>query len=71
MSAESGVAIETFLSARDVVRRLGVGQSTRYRMIKWREFPRPMRLGPRRVAWIEDEIETWIQRRIEERDAAA
>jgi prophage regulatory protein len=31
-------------------------------------FPRPVRLGERRVAWVENEIIEWEQERIEERD---
>ncbi|WP_345884990.1 helix-turn-helix transcriptional regulator [Shewanella algae] len=33
-------------------------------------FPRSVKLGPRLVAWVEDEIDEWIAERIEERDGA-
>ncbi len=35
------------------------------------EFPRPVRLGGRRIAWCEDEIDEWLLGRIAERDAKA
>jgi prophage regulatory protein len=31
-------------------------------------FPRPVKIGPRAVAWIEKEIEDWVNTRIEERE---
>lgn len=33
------------------------------------EFPRPVKIGPRAVAWVEDEIHEWVRRRIQERGA--
>lgn len=32
-------------------------------------FPRRVKLGGNRVAWIEDEIDAWVEARIAERDA--
>ena len=34
-------------------------------------FPRRVKLGPRRVGWVESEIDAWCQARIDERDAKA
>lgn len=31
------------------------------------DFPRPVRIGPNAVAFVEDEIEAWIKRRVAER----
>lgn len=33
-------------------------------------FPKPVKLSPRRVAWVEGEVQNWIRSRIEERVAA-
>jgi prophage regulatory protein len=33
------------------------------------QFPKRVRLGQGRVAWVEEEIEEWIQQRIADRDA--
>jgi prophage regulatory protein len=32
------------------------------------QFPKPVRLGKRRVGWTEEEVERWFQDRIAERD---
>ena len=34
------------------------------------EFPKPVKIGPRAVAWVEQEIKEWIVARIAERQAA-
>ncbi len=31
-------------------------------------FPKRIQLGPNRVGWVEEEIDAWIQARIDERD---
>lgn len=33
-------------------------------------FPRPVKIGERAVAWVEDEIREWVDARIAERQAA-
>jgi len=47
------VAEVTTLSATEIGRREKAG-----------EFPKRMKLGPKRVAWIGSEIEAWIQETI-------
>jgi prophage regulatory protein len=32
------------------------------------EFPKPIALSPRRIAWVEREVDQWIADRIAERD---
>jgi prophage regulatory protein len=32
-------------------------------------FPAPVKLGPRAVAWVSEEIESWMDARIAERDS--
>jgi prophage regulatory protein len=39
------------------------------RKVKDGSFPKPIRIGARRVAWVEAEIDAWIDQRIAERDA--
>ena len=31
-------------------------------------FPRPVKIGPRAVAWVESEIDDWLRQRIADRD---
>lgn len=33
-------------------------------------FPKNIKIGSRAVAWIEDEVRSWIDQRVAERDAA-
>jgi prophage regulatory protein len=34
-------------------------------------FPRPIKIGSRSVAWIEEEVDAWIEARIAKRDAVS
>lgn len=45
--------------------RTGLSRSTIYLYVSEGTFPKPVRLGPRAVAWIESEIAAWIHARIE------
>jgi prophage regulatory protein len=33
-------------------------------------FPKPVKIGERAVAWVEDEVLAWVEERIAEREAA-
>jgi prophage regulatory protein len=52
----------------EVKRRTGFGKSSIYNGVAEGTFPRPVPLGARAVAWVEDEIQEWIDSRISERD---
>lgn len=39
-----------------------------WRLVKAGLFPAPIRLGPGRVAWFEDEVDRWIAARVQCRD---
>lgn len=52
----------------EVISRTGYKKSTIYEMIGDGRFPSPVNLGPRAIAWVEEEIEKWIKARISERD---
>ena len=42
---------------------IGLSRSTIYRMIAAREFPPPIHLGPRAVAWVEADVTQWMNQR--------
>ena len=42
--------------------------STLYSAMELHGFPRPVKIGLRSVAWIEDEVDDWIRSRIAARD---
>lgn len=43
--------------------RTGLSCSSIYQAIKNGTFPKPISIGPRAVAWLEDEIQNWIDER--------
>ena len=45
--------------------RTGLPRSTIYSKMSLDEFPQTINLGLRSVGWIADEIEEWIQNRID------
>ncbi|WP_353960383.1 helix-turn-helix transcriptional regulator [Halomonas maura] len=60
-----------FLRKQDVIERCAISPSTLHRQIQAGQFPAPVQLGPRSVAWYEDEIECWITAKMQERDQLA
>ena len=70
-----------FIRLPEVLTRTGYGRTTIYRKMEDGSFPRSVKLeGPpkdpeafdsRAVAWIEDEVEQWIDSRIEGRDSVS
>jgi prophage regulatory protein len=59
---EDNVAV-MFLRIQAVIRVTGLSRSTLYRLIADEAFPRPVRLGPRAVAWRRSDIEAWGEAR--------
>ena len=67
-----------FIRLNEVLSRTGYGRTSIYRKMEDGSFPRSIKLGgppvdpeafdSRAVAWIENEVEQWIDSRIEERD---
>ncbi len=53
-----------------VRQQVGLSRSEIYRLISLGRFPRGIPLGERARAWDADEIEAWIQSRIDAREAA-
>lgn len=53
----------TLLKLRQVEAATGWKKSKIYQEIKKGNFPVPVRLGPRSVAWISHEIQGWIDER--------
>ncbi|ATH77118.1 AlpA family transcriptional regulator [Halomonas sp. 141] len=55
---------------KDVMDRTGLARSTVYKYISLGQFPQPIKLGTRAVAWVEREVEAWICESIERRNEA-
>jgi prophage regulatory protein len=54
-----------------VIDRVGLETSQIYDLIANKKFPAPVPLGKRAVAWVESEIDDWIETKIRERDRKA
>ena len=55
---------ETFLTLNEVMEITTVGRSTLYSWMPKGLFPRPVNLGPRKVAWLQSDIDDWMEARI-------
>lgn len=55
------------LRLKDVQERVAMGKTTIYDWIKAGTFPAPVHLGTM-AAWVESEVDSWIQQRIAARD---
>ncbi|HQD57907.1 MAG TPA: AlpA family transcriptional regulator [Candidatus Competibacteraceae bacterium] len=56
--------MESLLRLTEVESRTGLRRSAIYKRIELNEFPRPVRLTAKAVAWPASEISAWIQARI-------
>ncbi|HDY8079002.1 TPA: AlpA family transcriptional regulator [Vibrio vulnificus] len=60
-----------FLRLKEVMSLTGLGRSTIYKfMVDETDFPKSVPLGGRAVAWVESEIEEWMESRLSMRDNA-
>ena len=67
-----------FIRSPEVMNRTGYGRTSIYRKMEDGSFPRSVKLGgpledpevfdSRAIAWIEYEVDQWMESRIEERD---
>ena len=68
-----------FIRLNEVMSRTGYGRTSIYRKMKDGSFPKSLKLGgppkdpsifdSRAVAWIEDEVDHWMESRIDDRDS--
>ncbi len=56
------------LRLRQVMSVTGLARSTVYKYCSENSFPRPIHLGERNVAWVESEVQQWIEHKIGVRD---
>lgn len=55
------------LRREDVLARLGIRKSKLYEMMQLGEFPRPLELSGNWRAWLESDVNAWIEARARER----
>jgi prophage regulatory protein len=56
------------LRRKDVEAMTGLSRSSIYQGIQDGAFPRPIKLGPKAVGWVESEVTSWIEERILNRE---
>jgi prophage regulatory protein len=56
---------ENLIRLSEVMTRVPYSRSTIYLKVARNEFPEPVSMGARAVAWVESEIDSWIAKRIE------
>jgi prophage regulatory protein len=47
-----------------VLERVNISKTSMYSWMKSGDFPQPVRLGPRSVAWRRSDVDAWIESRI-------
>ncbi len=55
------------LRQREITECYGLPRSSLYELT---DFPKPVKTGPRRVAWVQSEVEAWLEARLADREAA-
>ena len=68
-AARGGARKRTLITLDTVVERTSLSKTRIYERIRKGTFPRPVRVGARRRAWVDCEIDDWIDRCVAERDA--
>jgi len=58
---------DKFLRLPSLIEKIGGSRSWIYQEISEGRFPRPVKIGKRSSAWVESEIDEWIQQRIKNR----
>ena len=53
-----------FVRLPDVKAVTGLSKSSLYALIRANNFPAPVRLGPRTVAWVRSEVKQWAAERV-------
>lgn len=55
---------ERLLRRPEVLRRTGLSRTSMYRLIQQQQFPSPVKLSAKTVAWSSSAIDAWIAARI-------
>ena len=56
---------QSLIRSPEVLKRTGFGKAWIYRLISEGRFPAPVKIGVRAVAFVESEVDEWIQSVIE------
>ncbi len=56
-----------FLKLKEVMEKTALSRSAIYRKMNDAEFPKSVSLGERAIAWVESEVDEWMEKRLERR----
>ncbi|WP_180080964.1 MULTISPECIES: AlpA family transcriptional regulator [unclassified Acinetobacter] len=70
LSKNQQIENQRFIRRKEVQAKTGLGASSIYAMMKQGKFPKAITLSERRVAWIESDVDQWINERIASHKAA-
>lgn len=59
---------KSLIRIQQVEAKTGYSRPTIYKKMKAGEFPKQIPLGERAVAWLESEVDDWVDSRIAQRD---
>lgn len=57
---------KTLIRLPEASRRTGYGKAWIYKLIAQNRFPQPIKIGSRAIAFVESEIDEWVNKRISE-----
>ncbi|MFA7279051.1 MAG: AlpA family transcriptional regulator [Sterolibacterium sp.] len=57
--------VSAVLRLHAVIARTGLSRSTIYSKVKQGEFPPPINLGVRAVGWLDSEVDSWLESRVQ------
>lgn len=60
--------MKRFITIQETLRRVAMSRTQLYRLIGEGTFPKQIPLGVYRIAFLEDEVEAWMAKRLDARD---
>ena len=70
LSKEQKIENVRLIRRKEVQAKTGLGASSIYAMMQQGTFPKAIHISERRVAWIESDVDKWINERIASHKAA-
>lgn len=70
LSKEQKIENLRLIRRKEVQAKTGLGASSIYAMMQQGKFPKAVNISERRVAWIESDVDQWINERIASHKAA-
>ncbi len=69
-SKKQQIENQRLIRRKEVQAKTGLGASSIYAMMQQGKFPKAVNISERRVAWIESDVDQWINERIASHKAA-